>query len=90
MYVPSRIFAAKLFPSTQQKQTPVAKRKDNINVTVVDYGPKNCNRVKYEHDEAFPKYEHIFLIRHKLKPSGNASLLTPQMGLIKVMFSFKE
>lgn len=48
---------------------------------------KNCNRVKHEHDEAFliennsQNMSTSFLIRHKLNSSGNASRLTPQMGL---------
>jgi len=75
-----------LFSSSRQKQTPVTKRKDNKNVTVVDYGPEICNRAKYEHDEAFLIENNStkitsFFIRHKLSPSGNASRLTPQMGL---------
>lgn len=55
-------------------------------MTVVDYGPEICNRAKYEHDEAFLIENNStkitsFFIRHKLSPSGNASRLTPQMGL---------
>lgn len=59
-------------------------------MTIVDYAGirmKNCNRVKHEHDEAFliennsQNMSTSFLIRHKLNSSGNASRLTPQMGL---------
>ena len=43
--------------------------------------------MKYKHDEPLriennsQQNEHIFLIRHKVNPSGNVSRLTPQMGL---------